>query len=70
MTTAKFASANWRKSNLSGDTGCVEVAFVDEAVGVRDSKLANDSPILVFSHHEWSAFLKGAGDGEFNLPAS
>ena len=69
MTSAQFAGAQWRKSNLSGDTGCVEVAFVDQNVGVRDSKLGDDSPVLVFTPHEWSVFLQGAGNGEFNLPA-
>jgi len=69
MAAAEFVGAKWRKSNMSGDTGCVEVAFVDGKIGVRDSKLSDDSPILVFTPHEWTAFLQGAGNGEFNLPA-
>ncbi|WKU05483.1 DUF397 domain-containing protein [Micromonospora sp. HUAS LYJ1] len=67
MTSVRFAGATWRKSGVSGDTGCVEAAFVDEEVGVRDSKLSDDSPVLVFARHEWAAFLRGVGNGEFGL---
>ncbi|MGC4790236.1 DUF397 domain-containing protein [Micromonospora sp. DT178] len=70
MTSVRFAGAAWRKSNVSGDTGCVEAAFVEDEVGVRDSKLSDDSPVLVFTRHEWAAFLHGVGNGEFGLPAA
>lgn len=69
MTSVGFAGATWRKSSVSGDTGCVEAAFVEEKVGVRDSKLSDDSPVLIFTRHEWAAFLHGVGTGEFGLPA-
>jgi len=36
-------------------------------VGVRDSKLGDDSPVLAFTHHEWRAMLDGAHAGEFNV---
>ena len=52
----------WRKSSRSATSGaCVEVgASVDTAVmAVRDSKLADDSPILMFSRGEFAAFLDG-----------
>ena len=44
--------------------GCVEVAFVDAQVAVRDSK---DwlGPVLGFTTAEWSAFLAELCDGEF-----
>lgn len=70
MTAPQFVGARWHKSTVSGDTGCVEVAFANQAVGVRDSKLGDDSPVLVFTQHEWSVFLQGAGNGEFNLPSA
>jgi hypothetical protein len=69
MSAAKFANAKWRKSNLSGDTGCVEVAFIDGTIGVRDSKLGDGSPILEFSPHEWDVFIQAAGTGEFTYPS-
>ena len=60
--------AVWRKSTASGPNcdNCVEVAFVDEAIAVRDSK-SPDGPVLVFTQAEWDAFVGGAKDGEFDL---
>ncbi|HKF00123.1 MAG TPA: DUF397 domain-containing protein [Actinomycetes bacterium] len=58
--------ARWRKSSRSGGNGCVEVAFVDGKIGVRDSK-DQRGPVLVFTPHEWTAFLSGVRGGEFDL---
>ena len=60
--------AIWQKSNRSGpySDDCVEVAFVDDAVAVRDSK-NQDGPVLLFTHSEWDAFVAGAKDGEFDV---
>lgn len=55
------------KSTHNGSYGCVEVAFVDGQVGVRDSK-DRQGPMLLFTAHEWEAFLAGAREGEFQLP--
>lgn len=58
--------AVWRKSSFSGESGCVEVAVVDDVVAVRDSK---DRPfaVLTFRRDEWNAFIEGVRDGEFDL---
>jgi hypothetical protein len=45
--------------------GCIEVAMLGDRVAVRDSKNPH-GPILEFSRTEWTAFLKGVHDGEFN----
>jgi hypothetical protein len=60
--------AQWQKSSRSGPNcdNCVEVAFVDDAIAVRDSKLP-DGPVLLFTQEEWDAFVGGAKDGEFDL---
>jgi len=60
--------ANWRKSSASGPNcdNCVEVAFVDGAIAVRDSK-DPQVPALIFTQAEWDAFVGGAKDGEFDL---
>jgi Domain of unknown function (DUF397) len=52
------AQRGWRKSSHSGsgNTSCVEVAFEDDAVGVRDSK-NTDGPQLAFPASAWRAFL-------------
>lgn len=60
--------AHWLKTTRSGpglDT-CVEVAFVDEAIAVRDAKNPA-GPALIFTAAEWDAFVGGAKDGEFDL---
>jgi hypothetical protein len=60
--------AVWRKSSASGPhcDNCVEVAFVDDAIAVRDSKHP-EGPVLLFTQAEWDAFVGGAKDGEFDL---
>lgn len=67
MAEQDFSKATWFKSRRSGGNGnCVEVAFVDDVVGVRDSK-DQSGPVLVFTEAEWKAFVGGVKDGEFNL---
>jgi len=63
---ADFSNATWRKSSHSMSNGCVEVAFVDGQIGVRDSK-DRQGPMLVFTANEWEAFLAGASEGQFDL---
>jgi len=57
----------WKKSTASGTGNCVEVAGVDEAVLIRDSKDPS-GPALHFTRGEWTAFLLGVRAGEFDLP--
>ena len=59
------ATAKWRKSSHSGSNGCIEVAGSGDQVAVRDSKDPS-GPVLVFTPHEWRAFLDGVRDGEFD----
>jgi len=63
-----LTNAAWRKSTRSGPwtDNCVEVAFVDEAIAVRDSKNPT-GPALVFTKSEWDAFVGGVKDNEFNV---
>lgn len=65
---ADLTSAEWRKSTRSGPLtdNCVEIAFVSGGVAVRDSK-DPQGPVLMFNPAEWSAFVGGAKDGEFDL---
>jgi hypothetical protein len=62
-----LTDAAWRKSSRSTACGnnCVEVAFLDDGVAVRDSKTP-DGPALRFTQAEWAAFVEGAKDGEFD----
>ena len=65
--TADWEDAGWFKSADSGDHGCVEVAFRDGEVGVRDTKDRGKAP-HVYTEHEWAGFLAGVKRGEFDLP--
>ncbi len=63
-----LSRAQWTKSTRSGpdSDNCVEVAFVGEAIAVRDSRNPA-GPALIFTAAEWDAFVGGAKDGEFDL---
>lgn len=62
-----LTQATWVKSTRSSGNcdNCVEVAFVDGAVAVRDSK-DRQGPALIYTRDEWDAFLGGVKDGEFD----
>jgi hypothetical protein len=66
--TVDLTNVVWRKSSRSGPwtDNCVEVAFVNGAIVVRDSK-DPAGPVLVFTANEWDAFVDGAKDGEFDV---
>jgi Domain of unknown function (DUF397) len=56
----------WRKSSYSNNSGCVEIARLENHVLIRDSK-DQSGPVLQFTLPEWRAFLNGVADGEFEI---
>lgn len=60
-------SLNFRKSSFSNGSGdCVEVAkTADGGRAVRDSKNPA-GPVHFYTGAEWSAFIKGVKDGQFD----
>jgi hypothetical protein len=62
-----LSTAKWQKSSRSGSNGCVEVAFIEGQVAIRDSK-DRHGPVLLFSRREWASFLMAAREGEFEYP--
>jgi Domain of unknown function (DUF397) len=63
-----LSRAVWQRAGAEEmpDEAAVEVAFVDDLIGLRNS--ADPSgPVLVFTQAEWDAFVAGARDGEFDL---
>ncbi|WP_028477300.1 DUF397 domain-containing protein [Nocardia sp. CNY236] len=66
--SADMSGAKWFKSSRSGPSKeCVEVAFHEGVVGVRDSKNPS-GPALVFTPSEWDSFTAGVTDGELDRP--
>ena len=61
-------TAQWFKSTKSNGSGgnCVEAAYLDDGgMAIRDSKDPAGG-ILFFTPGEWSAFVGGVRDGEFD----
>lgn len=56
----------WRTSTLTQQSECVEVAFTDDAVLVRNSR-DRAGPVLAFTVAEWAAFVGGVRKGEFDV---
>ncbi|SFE33094.1 protein of unknown function [Actinopolyspora alba] len=59
--------AGWRTSTYSqNNAACVEVGSAPGVVGVRDSKLGPDSPVLAMRLSAWSAFAVALREGRFD----
>lgn len=63
MTAPHSPAIVWLKSSACVPGNCVEVAFGERAVFVRDSKNPS-GPILKFSPDEWRDFLRLARTGK------
>jgi hypothetical protein len=60
---------SWRKSSRSATNGdCVEIGTSASvaAIGVRDSKLGENSPVLTFAPGAMAAFVTTAKNGAFS----
>ncbi|MET8557449.1 DUF397 domain-containing protein [Streptomyces sp. NPDC004959] len=55
----------WTKSSYSGASGgeCVEVALGQPMVPLRDSKRAEDGPVIEFGRSAFAAFLGAVREG-------
>jgi hypothetical protein len=75
VTTVANEQLRWRKSRRSGaagngnDTGCVEIAWLDEhgARAVRDHKLQDASPQFTMSAANWTALRTAALNGTLDI---
>ena len=69
MPAHHLDAAVWKKSSRSNGNGgnnCVEVAFLDTVVAVRDSKNPS-GPALIFNPAHWTEFVNSAKSGEFDI---
>jgi Domain of unknown function (DUF397) len=68
--THDLSTARWIRSRACSSDGCVEVArLADGSVALRDSKDVRKSA-HVFDREEWSAFITGVKNGEFDVAVS
>lgn len=65
LSEAERSELFWLKAQASGAGGCVEVASMVGGVAIRDSK-DPEGPVLAYTPTEFSAFLDGARNGEFD----
>jgi Domain of unknown function (DUF397) len=64
--THDLTAARWIRSRACSSDGCVEVARLDDgSIAVRDSKDLRKAA-HVFDREEWSAFVAGVKNGEFD----
>jgi hypothetical protein len=56
----------WRKASFCHPSSCVEVAIEPDSVYVRNSRAPGQEP-LIFDHAEWSAFVLGVRNNEFDV---
>ena len=65
---ALAVTGSWQKSSYSqAQNDCIEIATdVPGWVGVRDSKLGSDSPVLAITLPQWCATLAAAQANAFN----
>ncbi|MEU0957205.1 DUF397 domain-containing protein [Streptomyces niveus] len=69
MTAFPPADEGWFKSSFSANGGnCVEVRFDEGVAHVRNTR-NRTGPMVAFNRAEWEAFLLGAWNGEFDMPA-
>jgi Domain of unknown function (DUF397) len=68
VTSADVSRAFWHKSSFSNLNGsCVEIAPLrPDRIGIRDTKDNGAGPVLIFTRPEWSAFIAGAKEGQFD----
>lgn len=57
----------WTKSSRSGIGDCVETKLDGDTIRVRDTKAGDAGPELAFTHGEWTAFIGGVKNSEFDL---
>jgi len=57
----------FKSSRSSGNGACVEIAYLADAVAVRDSK-DPAGPVLRFQAESWRAFVDAVRRGELDLP--
>jgi hypothetical protein len=61
-----MTTPQWVTSGRCETSSCVEAAFVDDGVLIRNS-VDPTGPVLRFTPEEWIAFVAGVRDGNFDF---
>lgn len=61
-----ISEVRWNLLGEPGDPGAAEIADLPDGAKALRSP-SNPSVVLRYTAEEWSAFVKGAKDGEFDL---
>jgi len=56
---------SWRVARQCNGGACIRVASTGDVVVVGDSKNPH-GPVLAYSREEWSAFVEGVRQGDFD----
>ncbi|MCP2325036.1 hypothetical protein HDA40_003543 [Hamadaea flava] len=64
----ELRAAVWRRSTKCESGSCVEVADLDENVGLRNS--TRPEIAIAFSVETWRDFIAGVRAGEFDQPSA
>lgn len=70
IKTVDLTNATWAKSEMSnGGDNCLEVAFVDGVVALRDSVDVGDpdAKVLIISRRDYDLFTQSVRAGQENL---
>lgn len=63
--SASYGALSWRVARLCNGGACVRVAADGETVLIGDSK-DPDGAVLTYSRSEWTAFVEGIRQGDFD----
>ncbi|WP_186315590.1 DUF397 domain-containing protein [Catellatospora sichuanensis] len=63
--TSDSRNIEWNVGSYCDTAACVEVGMGDGKVRIRRARTSE--PVVVFTHEEWTAFLRSAKDGEFDI---
>jgi predicted secreted Zn-dependent protease len=62
---SSLGKLSWRVARQCNGGSCVQVAASGDMIVIGDSKFP-DGPVLAYSHSEWSTFVEGVRQGDFD----
>jgi predicted secreted Zn-dependent protease len=59
------SSVQWHRSSQCTNGACVEIAWLDKIVAIRNS--AAPSTVIISTREDWARFVAGIKDGSFSV---